>query len=79
VVLGKPNLTMLDTVAQRSGVSCANIAMIGDRMQTDIRMAKSSGALGVHISETPVQGNDNIADISVRNLYEFGELLLNCS
>ncbi len=79
LVLGKPNPTMLDMLAKRSGVMCKNIAMIGDRMQTDIRMAKSSGALGVHISETPVQGNDNIADISVRNLYEFGELLLNCS
>lgn len=76
VVLGKPNPTMLNTVAKRSGVACKNIAMIGDRMQTDIRMAKSSGALGVHISEAPVQGNDNIADISVRNLAEFGKLLL---
>jgi len=76
VVLGKPNSTMLDTVAKRSGVACKNIAMIGDRMQTDMRMAKSSGALGVHISEAPVQGNGNIADISVRNLSEFGDLLL---
>lgn len=76
VVLGKPNPAMLDIVAKRSGVEFKNIAMIGDRMQTDIRMAKSSGALGVHISEAPVQGNSNIADISVRNLAEFGTLLL---
>jgi len=77
IVLGKPNPGMLDTVSKRSQVPCKNIAMIGDRMQTDIRMAKSSGALGVHISEAPVQGHGNIADISVRNLAEFGELLLN--
>lgn len=76
VVLGKPNPAMLDTVAQRSGVSRENIAMIGDRLQTDIRMAKSSGALGVHISDAPIQGTDNIADVSVRNLAEFGALLL---
>ena len=80
VVLGKPNPTMLDTVAQRSGVARENIAMIGDRLQTDIRMAKSSGAFGVHISNAPVQGNAGIADLSVANLAEFGSLLQNsCS
>ena len=68
---------MLDTVAQRSGVARENIAMIGDRLQTDIRMAKSSGAFGVHISDAPVQGNAGIADLSVANLAEFGSLLQN--
>jgi HAD superfamily hydrolase (TIGR01450 family) len=76
VVLGKPNPTMLDTVAQRSGVTRKNIAMVGDRLQTDIRMAKSSGSFGVHISNAPVQDNACIADASVRNLAEFGDLLL---
>lgn len=76
IVLGKPNPAMLDTVAQRSGVARKNIAVIGDRLQTDIRLAKSSGAIGVHIAASPVEGNDGIADISVRNLAEFGDMLI---
>jgi HAD superfamily hydrolase (TIGR01450 family) len=75
VVLGKPNPIMLDVVSQRSETPIENIAMIGDRLQTDIRLAKSSGAIGVHISPAPVKGNDGIADITVRNLAELGELL----
>jgi NagD protein len=78
VVLGKPNPAMLDAVSRRSGTPCENIAMIGDRLQTDIRMAKSSGAFGVHISDTPVQGSAGIADVTVSNLAEFGKLLSNC-
>ena len=74
-VLGKPNPSMLDTVARRAGVERFEIAMIGDRMQTDIRMAKNAGALGVHITAAPGKIADSIADISVKNLAEFGAML----
>lgn len=75
IVLGKPNPAILETVAERANVKRENIAVIGDRLQTDIRLAKSSGTLGIHISPATRDNNDTIADLTIKNLAELGEIL----
>ena len=47
VVLGKPHLIMLEGILRRHGLKPSQLAMIGDRLSTDIAMAKSAGALGI--------------------------------
>ncbi len=46
-VLGKPDPAMLRGILHRYGLRPAQLAMIGDRLYTDMAMARASGALGV--------------------------------
>ena len=46
-VLGKPSPRMLDGVRKRHGVAPNEIAVVGDRLYTDMAMARGAGALGV--------------------------------
>ena len=47
ITLGKPDPTMLTGVRQRYGLEPHEIAMVGDRIYTDIEMAHNAGAFGV--------------------------------
>jgi NagD protein len=44
---GKPNPAMLETVQHAHDLAPHEIAMVGDRLYTDVRMAKRAGAIGV--------------------------------
>jgi HAD superfamily hydrolase (TIGR01450 family) len=44
---GKPSPAMLDAVMHTHGLASCEVAMIGDRLYTDIRMARDAGAIGV--------------------------------
>lgn len=46
-VLGKPNVKMLDGVLRRHELRPDQIAMVGDRLYTDLAMAHAAGVLGV--------------------------------
>ncbi|MFM8335363.1 MAG: HAD-IIA family hydrolase, partial [Opitutaceae bacterium] len=46
-VFGKPDPSMLDGIRARHGLAAAEIAMVGDRLYTDVLMARRAGALGV--------------------------------
>jgi ribonucleotide monophosphatase NagD (HAD superfamily) len=41
--MGKPDRTMIDTVLGELGVDAANTIMVGDRLETDVRMAVNAG------------------------------------
>jgi HAD superfamily hydrolase (TIGR01450 family) len=41
--MGKPDRTMIDTVLGELGVAAENTIMVGDRLETDIRMAVNAG------------------------------------
>lgn len=43
-ILGKPNATMIAGAAGRLEVEIPDIVMVGDRLETDIRMANDAGA-----------------------------------
>ena len=47
VIIGKPDPRMLDGIIQRYGLQPSQIAMVGDRIYTDLRMAHDAGTLGV--------------------------------
>jgi HAD superfamily hydrolase (TIGR01450 family) len=47
IVLGKPDPTMLSGILDRHGLRPHQIAMVGDRIYTDILMAHRADALGV--------------------------------
>jgi NagD protein len=46
-VLGKPDVTMLRGILRRHSLQPRQLAMVGDRLYTDIAMARRAGALGV--------------------------------
>lgn len=46
-VFGKPDPSMLDGIRARHGLQADQIAMVGDRIYTDVLMAHRAGALGV--------------------------------
>ncbi len=80
IMMGKPDPKMLDGIVERYGLKSDEIAMAGDRIYTDIAMARNAGALGVLVltGETTLEtalGNDPQPDITAQSLVEFGELI----
>jgi HAD superfamily hydrolase (TIGR01450 family) len=81
---GKPNRLMLDAVFARHSVSPREVALVGDRLYTDIRMARDAGAVAVLTltGETKRADIENCPqeqrpDIVVSDLGELGRLLEN--
>lgn len=81
LVIGKPNPGMLDGILYRHGLKPDEIAMCGDRIYTDVAMARNAGALGVLVlsGETTLDtamNSDPQPPITAKNIMEFGKLLL---
>ena len=92
IVLGKPDPTMLDGIRSRHGLRPEEIAMVGDRIYTDIAMGHNAGAVSVLVLsgettlDTALQVAEDArtnphpaffpADFIVRDIRELGELLL---
>jgi NagD protein len=81
-VPGKPNPAMLAAVAESNGLAPSQIAMVGDRLYTDMRMARDAGALAVLTlaGETKPQDVDacDVAqrpDLVINNLAELAQML----
>jgi len=80
-VLGKPDPAMIRGILHRYSLQPANLAMVGDRLYTDIAMARRAGALGVLVltGETTAAQAAQYSpapDIVVASLAEFGAQLL---
>lgn len=80
VVVGKPDPRMLEGILKRYSLQPAEVAMVGDRIYTDIRMAKLAGALGVLVltGEATIQDinpGDLMPDLVVDDLAMLGRLL----
>ncbi len=79
--LGKPDPDMIQGIVERLKISTDQIAMAGDRLYTDIEMARRSGALGVLVLTgecqlSDVEGSSTQPDVIVPSLAEFGQLLM---
>jgi HAD superfamily hydrolase (TIGR01450 family) len=46
-VLGKPSPRMLAGITRRHGIEPRDIAVVGDRLYTDMAMARAAGAMGI--------------------------------
>lgn len=80
LVLGKPDPRMLQGVLHRHGLAPAQIAMVGDRIYTDIAMAQRTGVLGVLVLTGEATAADAARalpppDLVVPSLAEFGAAL----
>jgi len=79
-VLGKPDPCMLRGILSRHALAPEQLAMVGDRLYTDMAMAHRAGALGVLVltGETTAAAGANHSptpDLVVSGLAEFGERL----
>ena len=79
-VLGKPSPEMLYGAAGRAGAKPHEIAVVGDRIYTDIALAQAAGAVSVLVlsGETTAeqaQAAKNPPDFVVENVSELGRLL----
>ena len=80
VVMGKPDPCMLRGILSRNALAPSQLAMVGDRLYTDMAMARLAGALGVLVltGETTAEEGANHSpapDLVVSGLAEFGEQL----
>lgn len=79
-VLGKPDPAMLTGILARHSLTPSQLAMVGDRLYTDMVMAHRAGALGVLVLTGEATKEDVAAcserpDVVVPSLRELGELL----
>ncbi len=80
VVIGKPDPGMLDGIIQKYGLQPNEIAMVGDRIYTDIQMAKNAGALGILVlsgeaTPTDVANSTVKPDIVAQNLSQLQQFI----
>jgi HAD superfamily hydrolase (TIGR01450 family) len=81
-VPGKPSAAMLQAIIERHGLRPSETAMVGDRLYTDMRMARNSGVLAIltltgetklaHLDSCPASDRP---DLVVADLDELGRLL----
>lgn len=87
VTLGKPDPNMLYGIMDKYGLEKEQVAMVGDRLYTDVATACNAGALGVLVlsgETTRQQAIDVLSDpvsvvrpqLVVRDIRELGELIL---
>lgn len=84
VVVGKPDPQMLRGILHRHAIEPRQLAMVGDRLYTDIAMANACGALGVLVlsgesTRENIEQSEAQPDLVVANLAEFGRLLRSCA
>ena len=80
ITLGKPDPNMLTGIRQRYGLEANEIAMVGDRIYTDVQMAFNAGAMGVLVlsGETTLEIADQAPrqpDITADCIATLGNLL----
>ncbi len=76
-VLGKPDPAMIRGILHRHSLKPHQLAMVGDRLYTDIAMARRAGAFGVLVltGETtipPTPGSEPAPDLIVEDLAALG-------
>ncbi len=80
VVLGKPEPSMLWELCERHDLAPGEVAMVGDRLYTDMAMARRAGTLSVLVLSGEATAEDAAAmddppDLIVADVGELGERL----
>lgn len=73
IVCGKPNLTMLDAVFHQFKVEPYEVAVVGDRIYTDMAMARNAGCVSVltltgEAKQEDAEAAANMVDLVVNDL-----------
>jgi NagD protein len=81
-VPGKPNRLMLEAVFVQHAVPPGEVALVGDRLYTDIRMARDAGTIGVltltgETKRSDIEGcpENQRPDLVISDLGEFGRMI----
>lgn len=79
-VFGKPDPAMLDGIRARHGLAAEEIAMVGDRIHTDLALARAAGCLGVLVLSGEASADEARRaqpppDLTLADLGVFGEVL----
>jgi len=79
-VLGKPDPRMLTGILQRYGLAPHELAMVGDRLYTDMVMAQRAGVMGVLVLTGEATAEDavqwpTLPTVVVPSLKELGDSL----
>ncbi|HIF34918.1 MAG TPA: HAD-IIA family hydrolase [Planctomycetes bacterium] len=78
-VPGKPNPCMLDPILARHDIEPSQLAIVGDRLYTDMEMASRTGALGVLVltgEATREEAQKSpLPDLIVENIDSLGDML----
>jgi NagD protein len=69
---GKPSPAMLQAIMHDHGLSAAETALVGDRLYTDIRMARDAGVMAI----LTLTGEATLADVEVASAKEQPELVV---
>jgi len=80
-VLGKPDAAMLQGIMRRHSLGARELGMVGDRLYTDVEMARRTGALGILVltGETSAHEAERCnprPELIVPSLAELGALLV---
>ena len=81
IVIGKPDPRMLDGIIHRYNLKSEEIAMVGDRIYTDVMTAKNAKALGVLVfsgetKEEDLARSETKPDIAIKDLSELGRMIM---
>lgn len=79
-VIGKPNATIIEALEKRTGLARGDIAMVGDRLYTDIALGANAGILSVLVlsgetSEADLAASEIRPDYVFQNLGGIADLL----
>lgn len=74
-IVGKPNGEIMDYLAQRAGVDKKHIAMVGDRLYTDVAAGVNNGCAGILVLSgeagiKDVEGSEVTPDLIFRSVKE---------
>ena len=80
LVIGKPNPDILLCVAEKLGLQPDQLAMVGDRLYTDVKTALNAGSCGILVlsGETSLEtalASDDTPTLICRDIEEFGQYL----
>jgi len=79
VVIGKPNQPIVDTIAEKIGLPLGKIAMVGDRLYTDIALGqtgiKTVLVLSGETNLEEAQKSEFQADWVMQDIAEFGRVI----
>ncbi|MCL2305157.1 MAG: HAD-IIA family hydrolase [Planctomycetaceae bacterium] len=80
-VFGKPDRSMIEGIRETHGLAPHEIAMVGDRLYTDIEMARRAGVIGVLVlsgeaTRADLQASGFQPELVVENILELAEKIV---
>ena len=78
--IGKPNRDMIDVISKMTGIPNETICAVGDRLYTDIAVAKNAGSVSVCVlsgesSEADIEASDVKPDYVLQDVGEIARIL----